>query len=211
LSLIKNLNYSIKDFSLNIPNWMFKEDGITVLTGPSGSGKTSILKILCGLLPCPSLVWEFKGENLAPLSPPEKKLGVCFQDLRLFPHLSVQENILMAGKARGVPPSVLKKDFEEILSILNISSKRLSSIHQLSGGEKQRVALARALVSQPRFLLLDEPFTHLDDKNRKEARFLTQQIIQKRSLGALLISHNLGDVEDLGDEVFILQNGFLKK
>ena len=170
MSLIKNLNYSIKDFSLKIPQWSFKEDHIVVLSGSSGSGKTSLLKILCGLLPCPSLVWEFKGEDLAQKSPPERNLGVSFQDLRLFPHLSVQENILMAGEARGLDGNILKKDFETIVGALKIQHKLSSDVQKLSGGERQRVSLARALLSQPQFLLLDEPFTHLDEENRKEAR-----------------------------------------
>ncbi len=209
MSLIKNLTYNIKNFSLNIPKWSFTDDNITVLMGSSGSGKTSLLKVLCGLLPCPSLIWEFKGKNLAQLSPPERRLGVSFQDLRLFPHLSVRENILMAGEARGYSFSSLREDFEEIVFLLQIDSKLSSSVNQLSGGERQRVSLARALLSQPQFLLLDEPFTHLDKKNKREARFLTKKIIKKRGLGALLISHDSEDVKELADEVFILEKGCL--
>ena len=209
MSLIKNLTYNIKNFSLDIPKWSFTDENITVLSGPSGSGKTSVLKILCGLLPCPSLIWEFKGKNLSQLSPPERRLGVSFQDLRLFPHLTARENILMGSEARGYNFSSVKEDFEEIISILQIDNKLLSFVHQLSGGERQRVSLARALLSQPQFLLLDEPFTHLDKKNRREARFLTKKIIKKRCLGALLISHDSEDVKELADEVFILEKGCL--
>ncbi len=209
MSLIKNLTYKIKDFSIDIPKWSFVEENITVLSGVSGSGKTSVLKILCGLLSCPSLIWEFKGKDLAKIPPPERRLGVSFQDLRLFPHLSVKENILMAGEARGYRFSSMEKDFKEIISILQIENKLSSFVNQLSGGERQRVALARALLSQPQFLLLDEPFTHLDEKNKKEARFLTKKIIKTRGLGALLISHDLEDVKELADEVFILEKGRL--
>ena len=101
MSLIKNLFYKVGDFQLNIPEWSFLDQGVTALTGASGSGKTTVLKILCGLLPCPNLSWEFQGQNLAQLPPPDRRLGVCFQDLRLFPHWTAQQNILFALRARG--------------------------------------------------------------------------------------------------------------
>lgn len=211
MSLIKNLNYNIDSFQLAIEEWSFSNQGITALVGPSGSGKTSIFKILCGLLKCPSLFWEFKGEMLHKLSPPDRHLGVCFQDLRLFPHLSARENILIAGEARNDNKQALQKEYEELIFDLKLEKQSHLPIQYLSGGEKQRVALARALISKPRFLLLDEPFTHLDEDSKKEARLLTSGVIKAKSLAALLISHDREDIADLAQEVFVLKNGKLQK
>ena len=168
MSLVKNLFYKAGDFKLNIPEWRFPDKGITALTGASGSGKTTVLKILCGLTSCPPLLWEFKGQNLANFSPPERKIGMCFQDLRLFPHWTARENILFALKARGSSFKEKKKDLEEIIDFLDLGKSIDLSIDHLSGGEKQRTALARALITQPEILFLDEPFSYLDEKARKK-------------------------------------------
>lgn len=210
MPLIKNLKYTIDEFTLSIPSWSFPDQGITALVGPSGSGKTTLLKVLCGLLPCPSLVWEFQGKDLAQCPPSERNLGVFFQDLRLFPHLSAQDNILIAAQAKGYKREAIQEDFEELVTTLRLENQLPLSVHHLSGGEKQRVALARALMSYPQFLLLDEPFVHLDEENKKEARFLTKRVIEKRSLGALLVSHDRQDVGELAQEVFTLKKGALK-
>ena len=211
MSVIKNLHYSVDDFSLLIDEWKFSDTGITALVGPSGSGKTTIFKILCGLISCPSLFWEFKGRTLHNLPCPERKLGVCFQDLRLFPHLTARQNILLAGQARARTKDSMKKDFDEIVSSLKIADRCHLSVQLLSGGEKQRVALARALMSEPDLLLLDEPFSHLDEDRKKQARLLTKQVIQSRAVGALFVSHDYQDVKDLAEEVFLLEKGRLTK
>ena len=205
--MIKNLFYKVADFQLNIPEWTFPDKGVTALTGASGSGKTTILKILCGLLPCPGLVWEFQKWNLAQLSPPDRNLGVCFQDLRLFPHLTAKQNILFPLKAKKIPFQQSQQNFEEMINILELEKSLNFCIENLSGGERQRVALARALIAQPRFLFLDEPFSSLDELNRKKAKAFTSKIIKKYTIPALLISHNRRDIENLAEKEFFIEKG----
>ena len=211
LSLIKNLFYKIGDFKLDIPEWSFSDEKVTALTGVSGSGKTTVLKILCGLLPCPGLFWEFQGKNLADLSAPERKLGVCFQDLRLFPHFTARQNILFAIKARSLSFEEKKKDFDEMINLLELEKSLNLFVEDLSGGERQRVALARALIIRPRFLFLDEPFSYLDEQNRTKARQLTFEMIKKYSVPLLLISHNREDIQGLAHEEFYLDQGKIYK
>ena len=199
--------YTIGDFKLNIPEWYFSDKGITALTGASGSGKTTLIKILCGLISCPRLFWEFKGLNLADLPPPERNLGVCFQDLRLFPHLTAKQNILFAIQAKKIPYEKVKQKFEEMMDILELNKSLNLFIEDLSGGEKQRVALARALITQPRFLFLDEPFSSLDEASCKKAQSLTAQIVKRYSIPCLLISHDRKDIENLAEEEFFLEQG----
>ena len=211
MPLVKNLFYQAGDFQLKIPEWSFSDTKISALTGPSGSGKTTILKILCGLLDCPGLFWSLKGKDMSRIPPPERNLSVCFQDLRLFPHFSARQNILFSAKAKGLAFSEIQKDFEEIISLLQLEKCLELSIDKLSGGEKQRVALARALVFRPVFLFLDEPFSCLDEKNRSQARRLTNAFLKKRSSPLLFISHDRSDIEDLAEEEFYLERGSIYK
>ena len=207
--MIKNLFYTVEGFQLHIPQWSLPDTGITALCGPSGSGKTTAIKVLCGLLPSQNLEWHFKGKNLAELPSPERRLGVLFQDLHLFPHLSARKNILFAAKARNLSFQSIKQEFENLISSLELTEKLSLFPEQLSGGEKQRVALARALMGCPQFLFLDEPFSHLDKEAREKARHLTVEVLKKRNLPALLVSHNTEDVKSLADKVFFLKEGRL--
>lgn len=209
MSLIKNLFYEIENFKINIPEWRLPDAGITALSGPSGSGKTTIVKLLTGILPCASLNWEFQGVDIASLPSSERQIGVLFQELHLFPHMTAKENLLFVLKARGDSFSKREKEFNEITELLKIQDKLNLNSNQLSGGEKQRVALARALLSYPRFLILDEPFSYLDSHIKQEACFLTKEIIRKRNLPTLFISHDLEEVKYLANEVFTLKDGKL--
>ena len=213
MPLVKNLFYQTKegDFELNIPEWSFSDTKISALTGPSGGGKTTLLKILCGLLPCPGLSWSLKGKEMSQIPPPERNLSVCFQDFRLFPHLSARQNILFSARAKGLSFTEIQKDFEEMIELLQLKKCLDLSIDKLSGGEKQRVALARSLIFRPDFLFLDEPFAWLDDESRSQARRLTAALFKKRSCPLLFISHNRADIEELADEEFVLQWGRIKK
>ena len=209
--MVKNLFYKIGDFELKIPYWPLASEGVTALTGPSGSGKTSVLKILCGLILVKKLSWIFKGQDLAKLPPPDRHLAICFQDLRLFPHFSAKENILFALTARRIPFKNRKKEFQEMIDFLDLKKSLNLRIDQLSGGEQQRVALARALITRPRFLFLDEPFSYLDEKTKDKARELTFAVIKKYKTPLLLISHDKKDLKSFSTEEFYLEKGGLFK
>ena len=205
MSLVKNLFYKQGGFRLNVSEWAFSDEGITVLTGASGSGKSTLLKILCGLLPCPSLIWKFKGKNLAQIEPSSREIGFCFQDLRLFPLMTARENIFFAVKARKLSIKDKKADFEEIVESLDLKNCLDLSIEKLSGGEKQRIALARALIVSHQILFLDEPFSYLDSKNKEQARVLVKKSAQRDKAPILLISHE--KEEALAQQQFCLKQG----
>lgn len=207
MSYVENLTRNYGDFLLEVPQWEILDQGVTVLWGPSGSGKTSIFRILLGLEDCPGLKWNFRGEDLAKLKSPDRRLGVVFQTLDLFPHMTAEQNILFAARARKIDNQKAQKHLDQLTTELRMKSflKRPAAV--LSGGEKQRVAIARALIGEPRLLLLDEPFSALDQELREESRQLIKQLIKERAIPTLLVTHDTRDVEVLADKISIIKNG----
>lgn len=209
MSLVKNLQKKYDGFTVNIPEWEIADQGVTALWGPSGSGKTSVFRLLIGLEPCPGMTWFFKQEDLATLAPPQRQLGVVFQSLELFPHMTAEENILFATRARGISSLESTPRLKELVSDLRLQSCLQRKAVLLSGGEAQRVALARAVIAQPRFLFLDEPFSSLDAEMKVEARALVKRVIEKLKLPTLLITHEETDLIAIADHVVKIRDGQL--
>lgn len=209
MSLVENLTYKKGDFFLQIPRWEIQDHGITVLSGASGSGKSTLFKILLGLIPCPGMSWTFQGIDLAKLSVRERRLGVVFQNYDLFPHLSARGNLLFAAEARKVEAKETKILLDRLSTTLKMEKFLDRKVSLCSGGEKQRVALARAFIGKPRWLLLDEPFSALDEELREEARQLVKTSIEAFSIPTILVTHDLRDAQSLGDQQFKIKDGHL--
>jgi sulfate transport system ATP-binding protein/putative spermidine/putrescine transport system ATP-binding protein len=209
MSLVEGLNRDYGDFKIEIARWEIADQGITALWGPSGSGKTSVFRLLIGLEPCPTLVWKFGDEDLAQLPPPERRLGVVFQNLELFPHMSAEENILFAARARGIRQTEAVHRLKDLSDELRMSGYLNRQARVLSGGEAQRVALARAVIARPRFLFLDEPFSSLDAELRGEARSLVKNLISRMKIPTLLVTHDQEDLKVLADRVVKIKDGRL--
>lgn len=209
MSLVEGLSKKYDGFSIEIPRWEIADQGVTALWGPSGSGKTSVFRLLIGLESCPTLKWTFKDVDLASLPVPARQLGVLFQSLELFPHMTAEENILFAARARRINSEEAKRRLDELTGELRMTSylKRQASL--LSGGEAQRVALARAVITQPRFLFLDEPFSALDAELKTEARASVKRVIANYKIPTLLITHDPADLDALAQFVVKIANGRL--
>lgn len=207
MSYVENLFRNYGDFTLEIPQWEILDKGVTVLWGPSGAGKTSVFRILLGLEECPGMKWTFQNEDLAHLKSPDRRLGVVFQTLDLFPHMTAEQNILFAARARKIEPQRARKHLDQLSTDLRMKAFLGRPATVLSGGEKQRVAIARALMGEPRLLLLDEPFSALDQELREESRQLVGQLIEERAIPTLLVTHDTRDVEVLADKISIIKNG----
>lgn len=207
MSVVEHLQKKYEDFEIHIPRWEILDEGVTALWGPSGSGKTSVFRILLGLEECPGLIWKWRDEDLAQVPTPAKKIGVVFQTLDLFPHLTAKQNIFFPVKARKISLDLANERFDRIERVLQLKNFLNRRAELLSGGEKQRVALARALMSFPRILFLDEPFSALDEALKNEARELLRQILHETKTPALLITHDERDLKILANKISKIDRG----
>jgi iron(III) transport system ATP-binding protein len=198
---------AINDLSLHI-----ERSERLVLFGPSGCGKTTVLRLLAGLeVPEQGLI-RIDGRVVASagknLIPPEKRdLGMVFQDLALWPHMTVQENLRFGLNARGVPKREAHVRVREMLQRVGLEHRIAAKPRELSGGEQQRVALARALVSRPSILLMDEPLSSLDDERK---RAITSDLLGLQSqLGFTLIyvTHDRAETDLLASRVCQMRDG----
>ena len=207
MSRVENLLIEYPDFKIDIPSWEILDDGVTALWGPSGAGKTTVFRALLGLEPVRSLKWVVDGSDIAQLPTPARKLGVVFQTLDLFPHMTARENIRFAAEARGLSSTETKSREDELISTLRMSSFIDRSASVLSGGEKQRVALARAMIARPRVLFLDEPFSSLDADLKSEARALVKSAISLWKIPTVLVTHDKDDLATLATKISEIKSG----
>lgn len=186
-----------------------------VLFGPSGAGKTQVLKMLAGLVEPDSGFIKMGNETLFDSNlnidrpPQQRSLAYVFQDYALFPHLTVRQNIAFSANKTWLNKGrqFTNADVDEWMVKFQLTHLANQYPHQLSGGQSQRVALARALVSKPKGLLLDEPFTALDQELRRTLRQELHALLQQLSIPMILISHDQEDVDLFGEEVISIKNG----
>jgi molybdate transport system ATP-binding protein len=185
--------------------------GITALFGPSASGKTTILRCVSGLDRLPGQltvggeVWQ-DGSHVF-REPYQRPIGYVFQEPSLFPHLSVQKNLLY-GRSRALKSGASEEiRFDDVVGLMGIGRLLDRTTAALSGGERQRVAIGRALLSQPRLLLMDEPLAALDQKNKQEILPFFEALHDTLSIPILYVSHDLSEVERLADTLVLLDEG----
>lgn len=210
MSHIKNLFLKFDNFELDIPELIIPETGVTAISGRSGAGKTTFMQTLIGQHRPDYWQWTFKDERLDLLEISERRLGVVFQSYDLFPHLTAEENILLILNARHqkiTNRSIAHNQLTKYKSQLDLKSCWNTKAEKLSGGEKQRVALLRALISNPRILLLDEPFSALDIDMRAEARQLLKDVVSQLETPVYLITHDPEEVRNLAQQVIQIDNG----
>ena len=168
---------------------------IIAITGPSGCGKTTLLRCICGLEKPDSGSIYLNDEDITNLPAEKRGVGLIFQSPVLFPHLSVEGNLLLGNK---------KGDIAKALEEVGLSEFQNRRVESLSGGEGQRVALARALLAQPKVLLLDEPFSSLDDELSDKLVQDVRSILKQRKCPAVLVTHNKIIAVNFADSVISL-------
>ncbi len=181
------------------------------LLGPSGCGKTTLLRLIAGFVEPTSGHIAIDGRDMAGLPPQHRPIGMVFQNLALFPHFSVEENVAYGLRLRRVPETELRRKVGAFLDLVGLSHLGGRRIAQLSGGQKQRVALARSLVLEPSILLLDEPLSALDLQLRKQLQVALKEI--QRGLGTtfVFVTHDQEEATLMSDRIVVMSAGAIQQ
>ena len=177
------------------------------LLGPSGCGKSTLLKAVAGILPPKSGSILIGGEDMANVTPHKRGAVIVFQDMRLFPNMTALENVAFPIKMQGVPKRQSLEQAEQLMKSVQLCGLERRRINELSGGQQQRVALARALAAQPRLLLLDEPFTALDNELKEEIRALVLELHKKFRTTTVLVTHDRQEAFAMADRIAVMRDG----
>lgn len=179
------------------------------LLGASGSGKSTLLKIVAGLeSPESGGVW-FDGVDITALPPERRGFALIFQDFALFPHLHVQDNVAFGLIEQGLQKAEARQQALAMLQRFGLGDRATARVWTLSGGEQQRVALARALITRPRALLLDEPFSALDATLREQLRTEFRDRIVEAGMTAILVTHDEQEARAMARHAWGLQDARL--
>lgn len=195
-------NHILKDINLEIESGEF----VSIL-GKSGCGKTTLIKSIAGLLETDNGDINIFDKNVAGLPPEKRQTVIVFQDLRLFPHMNVEDNIAFAMKLKKMDKAVIKEKVDKLLAQVRLSGYEKRKVSRLSGGQMQRVALARALGAEPKLLLLDEPFASLDEDLRKEMGELVRRLHRENGITTVMITHDKEEAMELSDRLALMEEG----
>lgn len=177
------------------------------LLGASGCGKSTLLKSIAGLLDVKEGKISIDGTEISTLAPEKRGTVIVFQDLRLFPHMTVEQNIAFAMELKKIPKGEQQKRIKELLDAVQLPGFEKRKMREMSGGQKQRVALARALAAEPKILLLDEPFSSLDENLREEMARLVKDLHKKMGLTAIMVTHDKAEAMKLSDRIALMKDG----
>ena len=193
---------ALKEVSLEVA-----QGQLLALLGPSGCGKTTLLRLVAGLLEPDAGEIRLSGHKVSRLPPEKRELGMVFQRPTLFPHLNVAANVGFGLKMRGAPRQEVERRASEALEAVQLTGFEQRKPRQLSGGQQQRVAIARAVVTQPKLLLMDEPFSSLDAGLREEMRELVRTLQQDLGITTLFVTHDQMEALELADVLGVMFAG----
>jgi len=199
---------AVRDINLKIRKGEFFS-----ILGPSGSGKTTTLRLIAGLLYPDKGSIRLMGEEVTFVPPYKRNVGMVFQDLALFPHLNVFENIAYGLRVRKVPEAEIRRKVKECLEIVNLDPETFEKrkIDQLSGGQQQRVAIARALAIEPSVLLLDEPLGSLDLKLRQKMMSELKRIQKNVKTTFVYVTHDQTEALVMSDRIAVINAGSVEQ
>jgi putative spermidine/putrescine transport system ATP-binding protein len=183
---------------------------LTIL-GPSGCGKTTLLRMIAGFIAPSSGHIEVNGSRIEAVPPWRRSIGMVFQKLALFPHLTAFDNVAYPLRMRRFPPSGMRERVERYLDLVRLGGLGQRRPHELSGGQQQRVAIARALVFEPDILLLDEPLAALDKKLREDMQLEFRRIQQELGVTTINVTHDQREALVMSDEVMVMHEGRLQQ
>lgn len=183
---------------------------LTIL-GPSGSGKTTLLRMIAGFQRPTSGSVLIGGKPVDAVPPDRRSIGMVFQRLALFPHMTAAENVAFPLKMRRFDPASIAGRVRKFLELVKLEGYGSRRIHELSGGQQQRVAIARALVFEPELLLLDEPLAALDRKLREEMQLEFRRIQKELGVTTINVTHDQREALVVSDEIIIMDGGMIRQ
>jgi len=193
--------------AVNDVSFEIKEGDFFSLLGPSGCGKTTTLRMIGGFIESDVGDIFINGKSMKNVPPNKRSTSLVFQNLALFPHMDVKENITYGLTKRRTPQKIIEEKLNKILKIVNLEGLEKRRISQLSGGQQQRVALARSLIIEPEILLLDEPLANLDKKLRISMQFELKEIQRMIGTTFLYVTHDQGEALAMSDTIAVMNNG----
>lgn len=177
------------------------------LLGASGCGKTTLLKSIAGLLETQEGDIRIDDTSITNLAPEKRGTVIVFQDLRLFPHMTVEQNISFSMDLKKIPKKDKQAQVGELLKAVQLEGFEKRKIREMSGGQRQRVALARALAADPKILLLDEPFSSLDENLRCEMADLVRKLHHEMGLTVVMVTHDKEEAMKVSDRIALMKAG----
>jgi len=180
---------------------------LTGLLGPSGCGKSTTLYMISGLLRPTEGKILFGNEDVTPVPPEDRGIGLVFQNYALYPHMTVRQNIMFPLENVKMDKQESLEKAQEIADLVGIGHLMNRKPKQLSGGQQQRVAIARALVKSPRVLLLDEPLSNLDARLRLQTREEIKRIQRETGITTIFVTHDQEEAMSISDEIVVMREG----
>jgi putative spermidine/putrescine transport system ATP-binding protein len=180
---------------------------LITLLGPSGCGKSTLLRCIAGLTEVDGGQILLDGEDLVPLAPQKRQIGMVFQSYALFPNMTVEQNVAFGLRMQKIAREESAQRVAEVLAMVELGEFARRYPSQLSGGQCQRVALARSLITRPRLLLLDEPLSALDARIRKHLREQIRAIQKELGLTTIFVTHDQEEALTLSDRILLMNAG----
>ena len=201
-------NVIIEDLSLNI-----REGEFFTLLGPSGCGKTTLLRMIAGFNSIENGDFYFNDTRINDMDPSKRRIGMVFQNYAIFPHLTVEQNVMfgLKNQQKKLPKAEMKAQTEKFMKLMHIEEYAARKPERLSGGQQQRVALARALVIQPDVLLMDEPLSNLDAKLRVEMRETIRSIQRNVGITTVYVTHDQEEAMAVSDRIAVMNLGEIQQ
>jgi putative spermidine/putrescine transport system ATP-binding protein len=206
VSMVYDGLHAVKSASFDLAKGRF----LTIL-GPSGSGKTTLLRMIAGFLRPTSGEIVINGESVGAVPPHKRSIGMVFQRLALFPHMTAAQNVAFPLKMRRTDARLIDERVERYLDLVRLGGLGGRRPHELSGGQQQRVAIARALVFEPDLLLLDEPLAALDRKLREEMQLEFRRIQRELGVTTINVTHDQREALVVSDEVIVMDGGEIRQ
>ena len=205
---IKNLRVTLqKKEILHGITLDIKEGEFISLLGESGCGKTTLLKCIAGFLEVKQGNIHIQGKSVMNVPPEKRGTVIVFQDLRLFPHMTVEKNIMFPMELQKIPKKVQKETVKKLLENVQLEGFEKRKMREMSGGQMQRVAIARALAANPKVLLLDEAFSGLDENLRAEMRSLVKRLHEEWNITTILVTHDKREALQISDRIALMSEG----